>query len=105
MCAVASLSNKETCIAKDGAGIAWLKSSSTKKQIEEALNKNPEAYVIINLGVNGITGLSKSSIDTNVTVFVDYYKELANKYPNAHIIATSVGPVDEAKEASYKGGM
>ena len=105
MCTVAGLSSKETCIAKDGAGIAWLKSKDTKNKIYAALDKNSSAYVIINLGVNGISGLSKTSIETNVTVFVDVYKEIANKYPNAHIIVTSVGPVDEAKEASYEGGI
>ena len=100
MCSYATLGSNESCIAKDGAGIAWLKSNETKNKIYASLNNKLTSYVIINLGVNGISGLSKSNIERNVVAFVDFYKELASKYPNAHIIATSVGPVDEAKEKS-----
>lgn len=93
--------NNEVCIAKDGAGIYWLKNTTTKAKIYSALNLKPNAYVIINLGVNGITGLSKSSIENLVSSYVDIYKEFMDKYPNAHFIITSVGLVDEGKEASY----
>lgn len=100
MCDYVEMSDKEVCIVKGGVGIAWLRTTETKNKLYSALDKNPSAYVLINLGVNGISGLSKANIERNVSVFVDTYKEIASKYPSAHIIAVSVGPVDEAKEKS-----
>ena len=103
MCDYVEMSDKEVCIVKGGIGIAWLRTTETKNKLYSALDKSPSAYVLINLGVNGIGGLSKANIERNVSVFVDTYKEIASKYPDAHIIAVSVGPVDDvkAKNAGY----
>lgn len=98
MCSSVSSSN-EVCIAKVGMGSGWLKGDANK-ELEAKLANNKDANVIINIGVNNITGTA--NVPKVADVYVSYYKELKSKYPQARIIVTAVGPTSSSSTVPPK---
>lgn len=72
------------CIAKVGEGYSWYVSTAEPK-LKKKLKANPDATVVINLGVNDVA---------NYRNYINRYKKLVQNYPKAKIYFMSVNPVD-----------
>lgn len=79
-------------IGKVGEGYRWF-STEGIKTLKKALKAEPQAKVVINLGVNDLE---------NITNYITYYQNLILQYPQARFYFLSVNPI-EAKLAKAKG--
>ena len=77
-----------TFIGKVGEGYYWLINDGIE-QLDLALEENPDAMVIINLGVNDL-----KEIDS----YLAFYPELFDEYPEASFYIMSVNPVSDDYE-------
>lgn len=89
MCQSVQISDNEDCsIAEVGKGYQWLTSADITNKLDAKLKKNPNSYVVINLGVND-PGSSNN--------YIKYYNDLITKYPEIHLVVVSVTPIDDEK--------
>ena len=76
-------------IAKVNMGYYWLKDTAGIT-VKNCLEINPHVKVALALGVNDLGNLS---------LYVQYYRELISQYPETQFYVVSVNPVDERKGA------
>lgn len=74
-------------IGQVSAGYSWL-STSAISDLETKIRDNNSALVVFNFGVNDLY---------NVDNYINFYKNLFEKYPDTKFYIMSVNPVDEAK--------
>lgn len=80
-------------IGKEGEGYRWF-SETGKKELKKMLKQNPGGRVILNLGVNDMG---------NINQYLELYRALIVRYPQAKFYFLSVNPVEEklAKTHGY----
>lgn len=79
-------------VAKSGNGYLWFRSTGMG-ELQELLNKNPRANVILNFGVNDVGNCSK---------YISLYQDLFKMYPMARFYIASVNPVDDINYPEIK---
>lgn len=80
----------ETYIAKTGEGYEWF-STTGLKRLRKALQKDPDAAVVINLGINDLG---------NIGHYIKLYNRLFRSYPQADFYLMSVNPIEQKKAVS-----
>ena len=81
-----------TFIAKVGESFVWFKGTAVP-EVKKQLNANKKSSVFINMGGNGLDDADK---------YAEYYNQLAKDYPDANIIAVTVGPILDEYVTYYK---
>ena len=82
----------ETYIAKTGEGYEWF-STTGLKRLRKALQKDPDAAVVINLGINDLG---------NIGHYIKLYNRLFRSYPQADFYLMSVNPIEQ-KKSRFRG--
>ncbi len=77
-------------IGASGQGYFWMRDEGIL-QLEEDIKNHPALPVIINLGVND---------HENITLYLSFYEELMEEYPETDFYFLSVNPIDEEQETS-----
>ena len=85
--AILKANDGDTCafIAKSGEGFDWLAKEGVA-ELKTALDTEPDASVILNLGVNDLK---------EVEQYTAFYEELFSAYSSSSFYIMSVNPVDE----------
>ena len=76
-----------TIIASIGKGYDWFEDTA-KENLMLKLDKEPEAIVVFNLGVNDLE---------NARAYADSVNNLAERYPSTRFVYMSVTPVEETE--------
>ena len=95
MCSSVSVGDNAKCIAENGKGIYWLKSTGIPS-IKENLSTHSNANVVINLGVNDLGNKDANGVTALAKDYITAFQEITNAYPSAKLVIVSVGKVDNA---------
>lgn len=93
--AYVNANSNEIFIAKQSMGVIWLNGVARSSVIEE-LKKHNDANIIVNIGINDITGINEARRKQIADMYMNFCKKILTDYPNSRVIVTNVGPVDES---------